>query len=476
MQLTDLLVVFYWLVIATVFLRIIFKRRSVSSSLAWVLIVVVFPVFGVIVYLLFGEIQLGKKRLERAIALRKPFIQNYIDHLQGHETTEPQQHAAQAIFQIMHQRDGIGALSYENLCVLADADQIFDAWLEDIAAAKQNIRMEFYIWEPAGRVQEITEALIAAAKRGIDIEILIDHAGSWRFFLYHRDERRLREAGIKILPALPVTIFRNFFRRADIRLHRKLLLIDHQICYTGSMNMADPRFFNANKRFGPWIDMMIRFSGPAAFGVSKVFSWDWEIETGQRNFPQLNFPLKSNSQRLSIIPSGPGHDEEYMHQIMLSVLHRADRNITIATPYFVPSDSIYSALRHAAKRGVQVTILLPKYSDSRIAKLASQSYFEGLLKAGVKILLFKDGLLHTKAITVDDELAMVGSMNLDMRSLQLNFELSLALYEKDCCEQVCELLARYQSASETVELADWQARGRHRRMAERFMYFLSPLL
>lgn len=476
MQLTDLLVVFYWLIIATVFLRIIFKRRSVSASLAWVLIIVVFPIFGVIIYLFFGEIQLGKKRAERAIALRKPFLENYNSHLQGHEPPAPKQQTANAIFQLIHHRDGIGALSYDDFDLLVTPDEIFDAWIHDIHAAQKNIRMEFYIWHPPGRVKEITEALLGAAKRGVDIELLIDHAGSWRFFAFSAEERAMRDAGIKVVPALPVNLFRNLFRRADIRLHRKLLLIDHRICYTGSMNMADPRYFNANKKYGPWVDMMIRFTGTAAFGVSKVFSWDWEVETGERNFPQLQFPLAESGKRLSIIPSGPGHDEEYMNQIMLSVLHRANHEIFICTPYFVPSESIYAALRHAAQRGVDVTIILPKVSDSKMAAIASQSYFEGLLRAGVKILLFNDGLLHTKAITIDGELALVGSMNIDMRSLQLNFELSFALYEKSCCDRICELLRCYAEQSEAVNLQRWSERRKYRHLAERFMYFLSPLL
>ncbi|MCL4409661.1 cardiolipin synthase [Aliidiomarina haloalkalitolerans] len=476
MQLTDLLVVFYWFIIATVFLRIIFKRRSVSASLAWVLIIVVFPIFGVIIYLFFGEIQLGQKRADRALALRKPFLENYNSHLRGHEPPAPPQQTANAIFQLIHHRDGIGALSYDDFSLLASPDEIFDAWIADINAAQQNIRMEFYIWHPYGRVSEVTEALLAAAKRGVEIELLIDHAGSWRFFTFSAAERVMRDAGIKVVPALPVNLFRNLFRRADIRLHRKLLLIDHQICYTGSMNMADPRFFNANKKFGPWVDMMIRFTGTAAFGVSKVFSWDWELETGQRNFPQLQFPLTESPKRLSIIPSGPGHDEEYMHQIMLSVLHRANSEIFISTPYFVPSDSIYAALCHAAHRGINVTILLPQVSDSKMAAIASQSYFEGLLRAGVKIHLFGNGLLHTKAITVDGELALVGSMNLDMRSLQLNFELSLALYDQDCCDKICELLRHYAEQSEPVSLERWSQRRKYRHLAERFMYFLSPLL
>lgn len=476
LQIADFFVVFYWLLTASVFLRIIFKRRPVSSSLAWVLIIIVFPFLGVLIYLFFGEIQLGKRRAERANALRTPFLENLTKFLSGHETPEPKGHAARSIYQIMHQRDGIGGLSYKNFAVLADPDSIFDQWLHDIENAERDIRMEFYIWHPHGRVNEVTEALIAASERGVSIEILVDHAGSWPFFMFSADLKRMRAAGIKLLPTLPVNIFRNLFRRVDLRLHRKLLVIDHIICYTGSMNMADPRYFNAHKKFGPWIDIMLRFEGAAAFGVSKVFSWDWELETGERNFPQLKTELETCNRWLSIIPSGPGQGEAVMHQIMLSIIHRANSSITIATPYFVPSEAIFEALCHAAQRGVYVCILLPKISDSKMASFASESFYSGLLNAGVELRLFHQGLLHAKAIVVDSELALVGSMNIDMRSLQLNFELSVAIYDTESCEDICELLSSYKEQSIPVDVNAWHERPRYRRVAERFMYFLSPLL
>ncbi len=476
MQITDFLVVFYWLLTASVFLRVIFKRRPVSSSLAWVLIIVVFPFLGVLIYLFFGEIHLGKRRAERAHALRTPFLENLTKFLSGHETPPPPGHAARAIYQIMHQRDGIGGLSYKNFSVLSDPDNIFDQWIRDIEHAERDIRMEFYIWHPHGRVTEVTEALITAAKRGVSIEILVDHAGSWSFFMFSRDLKRMRAAGIKLLPTLPVNLFRNLFRRVDLRLHRKLIVIDHVTCYTGSMNMADPRYFNAHKKFGPWIDIMLRFEGAAAFGVSKVFSWDWELETGERNFPQLKTELATCEQWLSIIPSGPGQGEAVMHQIMLSMIHRANTSITIATPYFVPSEAIFEALCHAAQRNVDVCILLPKVSDSKIASFASESFYSGLLDAGVEIRLFHQGLLHAKAIVVDSELALVGSMNIDMRSLQLNFELSVALYDAESCKDVCNLLNTYKEQSNTVGVEAWHERPSYRHIAERFMYFLSPLL
>ncbi|TRW49733.1 cardiolipin synthase [Aliidiomarina halalkaliphila] len=476
MQLTDLIVVLYWLLIASVFLRIIFKRRPVSASLAWVLIIVIIPLLGALIYLFFGEVQLGKRRAERAAAMHKPFTDNFLSHLQDHKPEVPSNVAAGAIYNLMKRRDGIGAFGFDNFSVLSEPDAIFDAWIADIRKAEKSIRMEFYIWHPHGRVNEVTDALIAAAERGVSVEILVDHAGSWRFFFWSRDLKRMRGAGIEFLPALPVNIFRNLFRRADLRLHRKMLLIDHYICYSGSMNMVDPRYFNVGRRFGPWIDMVIRFEGAAAFGVSKVFSWDWELETGDRRFPELENPLPHSKQWLSIIPSGPGTHVDVVHQLMLSLIHRADQSLIIATPYFVPSEAIYEALVHAGKRGIDVCILLPAVSDSRIAAFASRSYYENLLAAGVQIRLFDKGLLHSKAMVVDGELAIVGSMNVDMRSLQLNFELSFALYNEDSCNQVCQLLHTYKEQSTAIDYERWKARSRLHRAAERFMYFLSPLL
>ncbi|MCH8491887.1 MAG: cardiolipin synthase [Idiomarina sp.] len=476
MQINDFLVVFYWIVTATVFLRIIFKRRPVASSLAWVLIIIVFPILGVLVYLFFGEIQLGKRRAARARALRTPFLENYTKYLKDHSSQSPVGHAGKAIYQLLMQRDGIGSLGYSNLSVLSKPDDIFDAWIADINNAQRDIRMEFYIWHPHGRVVDVTNALIAAVDRGVSVEILIDHAGSWPFFMFSKDVKRMREHGIKLLPALPVNLFRNLVRRADLRLHRKLLVIDHLICYSGSMNMADPRYFNSRKSFGPWIDMMLRFDGAAAFGVSKVFSWDWELESGERNFPQIKDKIPESTHHLSIIPSGPGQGEGVIHQIMLSILHRANESITITTPYFVPSEAIFEALCHAARRGVNVCIVLPRISDSRMASFASQSFYDGLLSAGVEIRLFSRGLLHSKAVIVDEELALVGSMNIDMRSLQLNFELSFALYNPNDCKQVCGLMQEYYQESTAIDAKAWAQRPRYRRVAERFMSFLSPLL
>src|SRR5690554_5477640 len=478
LSLSTVGLIIYWLLLTTVFLRVVFKRRPVSSSLAWMLIIVFLPFLGIVLYFLFGEVQLGKRRAERAQALRDPFIQNLSSHLIEQQDDQPTSTAAKAVYEIMQQHMGRGSIGYDNLQVFSAPDEIFDAWLTDIRSAKKNIRACFYIWHDQGRVKEVAQALIEAAQRGVEIEILVDHAGSWSFFMFSKQLDAMRSAGIEFVAALPVSLWRNIFRRIDLRMHRKLLIIDNKIGYGGSMNMADPRFFNSDRKVGPWIDMMMRFEGAAAFGVSKVFSWDWEVETGERRFPVLEKEIAQlpTTQWMTMVPSGPDLGTDVITQVMLTSIYRAEKCITVATPYFVPSESLLLALCHAAERGVEVIILLPKKCDSKLAGWASKSFYSDILRAGAEIRHFNKGLLHTKALVVDEQIAIVGSVNLDVRSFQLNFELSFALYNESSCGKIISLLNQYSENSEVVRYEDWERRGRLSRLYERLTFFVSPLL
>ncbi|MCL5042788.1 MAG: cardiolipin synthase [Gammaproteobacteria bacterium] len=469
------LAIFYWLFTAGVTLRVITKRRAVSASLAWLLVIYILPVFGAILYLMLGELNLGRQRAARAQAMVDPYLDNLKNGLSSDDIPLPGGQQSLAVHQLLAQRVGIGALGYEQLQVLDTPAQIFASLQADIAQAQDSIRIETYIWHNGGRVDELSEALIAASERGVKVSILIDHAGSRRFFR-SRWRKRMVQAGIEVVPALPVRLWRALVNRIDLRLHRKLIVIDDRLAFTGSMNIADPDCFKRGKRVGPWIDTMLRIEGQAAAGLAKVFAWDWEVETGQRRLPVLPAGNERADHWLSILPSGPGIGDDLIGQSVLASIYRANRSIIISTPYFVPSEAIFDALCHAAKRGVKVRLLVPKRNDSVMVGWASRSYYEPLLQAGVQILLFEGGLLHTKAMLMDDELALVGSVNLDIRSLQLNFELTVALFNPVSCAEVGELLERYCASSQPLSLAQWQTRGRLSRGLERLMYFMSPIL
>jgi cardiolipin synthase A/B len=469
-----ILAVVYWLFIAGVTIRVIALRKPVSVTLAWLLVIYILPIVGAILYMLVGELNLGRDRAARARAMVEPYLRSLDTHIPPGSAL-PRTELSLAINSLLTTQVHISAQSYESLTLLDSPEHIFDQLCNDVRQARESIRIETYIWHPGGRVDELTQCLIDAAARGVRVSVLIDHAGSRPFFR-SAWRKKMVAAGIEVVPALPVKLIRALVHRIDLRMHRKLIVVDDQVAFTGSMNIADPACFKRKAGVGPWIDMMLRVDGQAAAGLAKVFAWDWEVETGQRRLPESPAaPLPSNHW-LMVIPSGPGVGDDLIGQATLTSIYRANRSIVISTPYFVPSEAILNALCQAAQRGVRVQLLLPRRNDSVMVGWASRSYYEILLLAGVEILLFDGGLLHTKAMLMDDELALVGSVNLDIRSLQLNFELTVALTTRESCHQIGELLATYQASCEQLTLDVWQQRGRGARSLERMMYFMSPLL
>lgn len=472
----DIFFVLYWLIVAATTLRIIFTRKTISAAMAWLLIIYVVPLLGALLYFLFGELRLGRRRGEKAASMREPYLAD-LRQLAGKPESNSQSLTSlqSAVHNILAKQLGVSPLPYDNFSVLATASQVFPQLLDDINTATHSIRMEFYIWDSHGRVHEIEDALIAACKRGVKIELLIDDAGAWRFF-FSRGYKGMKEAGIRIVDALPVSPIRLPFRRADIRMHRKVIVIDHDLAYTGSMNMADPLYFNKDARVGQWIDAMVRFRGQAAVGLSRLFSWDWEVETNERSLDAMESQRPQGDASLAIIPSGPGLSADLISQVMLCVIYRANHSITICTPYFVPTEPIFEALCQAADRGVRICIIVPKRNDSWLVSWASRAFYDSLLRVGAEIRLFEGGLLHTKAMIVDEEMALFGSVNLDARSLQVNFELSLALFHPDTCAAICELIDTYHGSSDAIDPERWQKRSLIKRLRERLVFFLSPLL
>ncbi|MFZ2289393.1 MAG: cardiolipin synthase [Halopseudomonas yangmingensis] len=470
-----LFAVFYWLLTIAVTMRVIARRRPVSVTLAWLLVIFVLPVLGALLYLLIGELNLGRARAQRAAAMVDPYLDNLSSRFKGGRGPLPGGQLALGIHQLLANRVGIGAMQYDSLQLLDDPQRIFSRLCADVREAQHSIRIVTYIWHPGGRADALAQALIDASRRGIEVSLLIDHAGSRAFFRSHW-RRDMVQAGIQVVPALPVRLWRVLFHRMDLRMHRKLVVIDDQLAWCGSMNIADPEVFRKGSRHAPWVDMLLRIQGPGATGLAKVFAWDWEVETGQRRLPEHYAENLPCNRWMSILPSGPGFADDLISQAVLSSIHRANDSIVICTPYFVPSEAIFDALCHAARRGVQVTLLLPRHNDSMMVGWASRSYFEPLLQAGGRIMLYPHGLLHTKAMLMDNQLALVGSVNLDIRSLQLNFELTVALFTPEGCAEIKRLLDGYREASQPLDLQRWSARGKPARALERLMYLLSPLL
>ncbi|MHC4374952.1 MAG: phospholipase D-like domain-containing protein [Planctomycetota bacterium] len=253
---------------------------------------------------------------------------------------------------------------------------------------------------------------------------MIDCLGASKWWKSEQPQQ-LRDSGVQLCRALPVGLFRTLTSRNDLRMHRKIVIVDSQIAWTGSMNMVDPAFFKQDAGFGRWIDAMARLQGSAVVPLTATMLGDWSIETGESiedllKSMQLGSVRLDGSTDIQVVPSGPGQTNDGLLQMLLTMIHAAQDELVLTTPYLVPDDSLLKALRGAAARGVRVILIVPKKVDSLMTRYACRSYYDDLMDIGVEILLYTGGLLHTKSITVDGTMSMFGTVNLDMRSLWLN--------------------------------------------------------
>ncbi len=472
-------IVMYWILVAGVTLRVVLKRRAVSVSLAWLMIIYIIPFLGVIFYFMFGELNLGRKRAERAKEMFTVY-REWFTQLQSCEAHLPSMMSSQIIKidNLCNNRMGIPALCGNKLSLQSQPQDILRSITADIDQAKSHIRLVFYIWHHGGLADTVSSALIRAAKRGVKVQILLDSAGSYHFFKSHW-VKMLQSEGIQVIEALKVSPWRMFLRRLDLRQHRKLIVIDDSIAYTGSMNMVDPAFFKQSAGVGQWVDVMVKITGPTVNILSAIYSWDWEVETGERvtpALPECDITKEKQTLPVQVVPSGPGMPKNLIQQVLILAINQATKSVCITTPYFVPSNELLEELKMTAQRGVTVEIIIPEKNDSLMVQWASRAYYDELLDAGVIIHEFHGGLLHTKSVVIDELYCLIGTVNLDMRSLWLNFELTLAVDDQSFTKQLAELQRSYKASSTQVLKSNWQKRGMHYHFFERAFYLFSPLL
>jgi cardiolipin synthase len=361
------------------------------------------------------------------------------------------------------------------------AEPILRSIIADIDRARHFCHLEFYIWNAGGTADEVCEALMRAATRGVICRVLLDAMGSGKF-LKSPWIHRLKESGVEIGTALAVSPWRTLIVRFDLRLHRKIVVIDDEMAYTGSFNLVDPRFFKQEAGVGQWVDAMARIKGPAVLTLNAVFMWDWEVETG-RDLKALPDPARmaiganqGPAACVQVVPSGPGRGGDSIHQLLLMSIYAARKELSMTTPYFVPDEAITSALLSAARRGVAVTLILPAKNDSRLVHYTCRSQFDELLAAGVRIFGFNGGLLHTKSAVIDGEISLFGTVNLDVRSFWLDFEVTLCVYDPPFAERLLALQQKYVEDSVAVDPAAWRRRPATERFSENLARLCSPLL
>ncbi len=507
-------------------LRIVSVQRNIGVAIAWIAILYILPLFGLITYILVGEPMIGRryrKRMDQARLLMNEMAQR--ERLVFDKGQELLSEHYRGVSQIGTRWTGFGVFSDHDMQLLTHPDIIFKRLIDDIDAAQRTILMEFYIIYPKGQVLDVIEGLIAAAQRGVECHILIDSVGSFSFF--NSDEhRKLEKAGVFVHQSLPVGLFKTLFKRSDLRNHRKIVVIDEYIGYIGSFNLVDPKFFKQDKEVGQWIDVAIRSVSEnevsIATAMAKVVVTDIGAENSD-NLDALHQRVNSYTRKLyvrhptindmnsrikvldddtehfdqpstgavstiiphmpvvegvvaQLIPSAPQVTAHVIYSTLVTIIHRANKCIRITTPYFVPDEALSGALVTAAKRGVEVTLIIPEKVDSFLVQHASQAYYQELLEAGVTIALFKGGLLHAKTVVIDDDYCLFGTVNIDMRSFYLNMEVSLAIYTPEMVAQVADCQETYLQSCRFLRLEEWQQRSDYERLFDNVVRLFSPLL
>jgi cardiolipin synthase len=468
-------------IVIVISLRVIMKRRAPGVSLAWLILVIVLPYAGAVLYFLVGESTLGRRRMTRAAALLSP-LESWIERVPSAaamaQRTVPE--AWKKLRPFVEGSAGFTAVAGNRLELIEGAHATLRKIIADIDRARSTCDMEFYIWNRGGMADQVAEALIRAEARGVRARVLLDSVGSGPF-LRSALARRMRAGGVELVEALPVGLVRSLFVRIDLRLHRKIVVIDGTIAYTGSLNLVDPQFFKQRSGVGEWIDAMVRVTGPAVKLLELVFVWDWLIETGETLEGLIpdnadDMPAPAGQAIAQILPSGPGYRSGTIQQLLLTAIYSAQRELIMTTPYFVPDEAFIGALQAAAQRGVDVILIVPYRIDSILVRYASRAYNDDLLHSGVRIMRFRGGLLHTKSVVVDGETTLFGTVNLDIRSLRLNFEVTMIAYDAAFGSEVRDLQLRYASQSEPLDLERWRERGHVGRFLENAAQLVSPLL
>jgi cardiolipin synthase A/B len=458
--------------------RVIMVRHPVGVALAWIILIVTLPVVGAALYFIVGEKRLGKLRLQRANTLKDRYAR-WLQRLPPEIVATVDPHDL-SINRPADADLATPTVAGNGLVLMEAAESILRSIIADLERAERFCHMEFYIWNEGGTADDVCEAVIRAAKRGVTCRILIDAVGSSRF-LKSKSAHQLRENGVQVVAALPVGVLELLRVRFDLRLHRKIVVVDNEVAYTGSFNLVDPRFFKQEAGVGEWVDAMVRIEGPIVNSLSALFLWDWEVETGQN----LNALLQSEELKgtkqvgpalVRMVPSGPGPFRDSGYQLLLSSIYAARKELVMTTPYFVPDESVLTALVTAARRGVNVTLIVPEKVDSTLVRYASRSFFDELLSAGVCIFQFREGLLHTKSVTVDGHVTLFGTFNLDIRSFWLDFEVTLCVYDAAFATKLLELQQRYIANSHPIQRQTWPNRPMRTRFAENLARLAAPLL
>jgi cardiolipin synthase len=479
MQLNDtvllIIEILYILTVVSIVVVVISENRSPIKAVAWILAVMFLPVIGIIWYLIFGQDTTKKRVISKRMysKLKRRPLDEMEDAADMEVGLDKGLKRHDNLIKLLKNLDYTPLLGGNDVQIFTHARDKFDQLFIDIEQAKHHIHLEYYVLLDDKIGTRLQQALIIKAKEGVEIRVIYDGFGSRkakkRFFEEFRKAGIEAESFLKL--ALPLLT-----SRLNYRMHRKIVVIDGRIGYVGGINVAD-RYLDGFS-WGAWRDTHARIEGKGVQGLQSVFLIDWYFVSQTLITSRDYFPMLENcgDSPMQIVNSGPlSKHNEIAHGIMQAI-YDAKESIFIQTPYFLPPDGMIDALQSAAIRGVDVRVTMSKRSDVPLVQLASRSFIKQMLRSGVKIYFYTKGFLHSKTMTFDTSLTLIGSANFDSRSFDQNFEVEAFIYDKEVTRQANDIFVEDQRDSELVLLKEWEKRPVGVRFIESVMRLFAPLL
>ena len=430
------------------------QRRNAAASRTWLLLIFFQPVPGLILYAMFGRIYVSKKRIDQQMRashrIRSAQAELGLQKFAGPKLPVD----AASILNLATQLGDFEPFGGNCIELSSDYEGSIDRLVADIDGAKHHVHLLYYIYGDDEIGRRVADALARAVKRDVRCRVMMDAVGSKRALA--RLAPVMRKDGIEVLEMLRVGFFRRNAARFDLRNHRKIAVIDGAIGYTGSQNLVNPGFVKGY----PNEELTLRITGPVVVQLQAVFLTDHFFEVASPLDQQALFPeqVMRGETLAQVVPSGPGYQHENAQELMISLLFAARKRVVITTPYFVPDDPFFQAVRTAVLRGVEVHLVLSEHANQMVTQLAQRSYYEDLLAAGVIIHLYQPRFLHAKHLSIDDHIVLIGSTNIDIRSFALNAEVNVLIYDEKVAGELRRVQERYFADSRLLKAEEWARR------------------
>lgn len=473
-----IIIFFNYAVAISAAIVIIQKNINPTKTLSYILVLVLFPFLGLLVYYFFGQEYRKTKIFNRKNVLNRKVvkeIQNELE-LKTSQLKKVDEHLDEKnkLVKLLHNNEKSKLTLYNDVKILINGEEKFKHLLKDIKKAKHHIHLEYYILRDDHIGTEVIDALCEKAKEGVKVKLSFDDVGSK---VSKKIRQKMKSCGVEFYEFMPV-LYSNLAGKTNYRNHRKIVVIDGEIGYVGGINIAD-NYINSDDKDGFWRDTHVRIQGEAVKSLQILFLTTWQFVSNnnfkitKELFPEIKCKTKTYVQ---IASSGPDSDWANIMETIFTAINGATDYVYITTPYFIPNDEIIAAIQVASRCNIDVRIILPKTSDSWTAKYATNSYIEKLLEANVKIYRYKKGFIHAKTMAVDDIFGSIGTANMDYRSFNINFEVNAIIYNETVCKALKRQFFKDIKDCDLVSHDSWLKRSRLDKIQESFCRLWAPLL